>query len=1120
MDPPVEFLDEADIFTVRPSGGKSSKKSTKHISARRNRFNGKEALKKIKMCRVEGADPICYNKSTKSASNEADFKQLQKSVQDLIMRSKESDSKPFNRTKARSVAIEYDEYGRMVPKDRTHMLNAQEMKEITQIATNLIDNTHSLFDKSKPSQSAKHFSTIIDSFKEKVFGDLIDDYKARCPFVGNLLQKILYCLEYMIENICDVTIDLETSSEAALSKSISDFEMFKQKIIELKSRPPETVEKVVVVEKTPNTTILGKTKELEQEVETLQHRVEILHSQCLTSKKAIAIWKDATLEISRLSATDIKTLELKREKWQRVGEGFIKTLKSKTKELISNSEDLANLWNDKAVVLFSVCCKSQSTVLLHIKSIADNCAKYYTKIINDYNNLVLDHPDSTKYQEFMLNGEMKRMADDFQAWSKIIEEWEHLDENEGILTARETSMDILQTITQLKKTVLKPEFSTFVPETIPQLLGEYQDKMDIIINWMTKPTGDNSIQQLTPISRWLNDTARLLNSSLQGKISKFRDSNGVVDSLQVRAIAFKLNSFSKDLDEFVTKKTDRLVNLQKTIPEVTFCVTKIVDDLSNPLEDSIHSLEVEFEEDTEIAQAWAILTGTGCQGPFKLVSEKTIGFDFVKNYGKRLKDWIETVKSKFDIVLSPGTFDEFELYLHDWFDTAESIVKNSGKFLFDQTTQTDPVRIADSTIEFNLALQNSRSSSEASFMSTLSRVATETSFNLNLFTKTTPFLLFDISPNMNIQKKRQAKMRNFSGIRTSFVTNERPASPVKVVQNNQPVAWTVKMIREMFEYRKQHSQEFEYAGNKYYFSKSSAENLFKDFATSKTSKQNYRDLLRKITEGISTSKKDSDPLLYVALMLKNEKWNRHTFNFATTILANANESSLANPIKFAETLFSPFGFSIVNIARNVVGQFMPASIDELLYLLCFCFENILQSRFCESMCLMKRFGDKDTIDREKFNSFLSNVKMSLKPENSEQLIKIFFGNSNRINEFDFRCLCLYCGIFSASGVIEATPQIFGLSRDSRLLKAKEMIENCKYKSAATELSKVISPLFHDAVLDDYSAYECCFTLEHSVNVLLRCISTAYSQSTFITLAPPTEEEKSAPLESPLVPRDS
>lgn len=1113
MEAPIQLQDGADIFTIKKGGGNTARKSTKRISAKRGRFNGKEALNRIKMCRLDGSEPYNYNITGKSAANETDFKELQKSVQDLILRSKESDQKPFNRTKARSVGFGYDENGRMVPQEKTHLLNAQEMKEITQITSNLIDSAHSTFDKNRPSQSAKHFSTILDSFTEKVFQNLVDDYKNRCPFVGDLLKKVFDCLSFMLGNICDCTVDIETTSQEYMRKSIADAEMFKQKIIELKSRPPITVEREVIVERKTSQNLIDQRKEMEAEIEALKNHIISLKSENTSLMKAKDVWRNASLEMCRLTSGDIKTLELKHDKWKLCGENYIRIIKQKTHEVVDSANYLSESWNDRAVVVFSLCCKSQANVLIHLKSISDNCSKYSTKIINDYNNMVLESKDTTQYQELMKGGEMKRMSDDFESWAKAIEEWIHIDETPGILEARNSSMDLLQSIDMLKRMAAKPELSSFIPSDFYEQLGIYQQRIDAICQWLTKPSGDNASILMNPIVKWFTDSSRLLRTAYEGKQCRFIDSLGTVESLQIRALAFKLSAFSKDLDSFVTQKTDRLKQIQATIPDITFSVTKLVQDMSRPVEDALHSLEIEFHEDNEIAEAWSILYGTGAQGPFKLVSEKTIGLDFIANFGTRLKKWIDSIKSNFDTILSPGTYDEFNLYLHDWFDTAESIIKRVSKFMTENTTQTDPVRIADSKVEF-MPLNKSRSSSEASFMSTLSRVDTESVFDVDHLSNTGNFLLFDISPSIDFVRKRQPKSRNFSGVKTSFITNDHPASPMKSTQNTTPASWTIKTIKEMFEYRKTQSTVFRYGDVDYFFCNTAADTFFRDFAISKTSKQVYKEFLRKITEGIANSKSESDPLLYMIKMFKTETWSKHTFNFATTLYLNSDSSTMANPYKFVERVFSPFGFSVVRNACNVVGLLETANMDVLFYACCSLFENIFLSKAIESNCLFKKLCEKDFIAKENFKAFLSIIRLATNPNSVDSLVETFYKNSNKIDEFNFRCLCLYCGVFCSSCFV-TTNHPFGLCLDTRLVQIKNFISRYDYKNSVRQLSKIIDPLLIEATPDEYTTFETFVCLEHAVNVLLRNISTSYSSSTFITIAPQSYSDQ--PISSLLVP---
>ena len=67
--------------------------------------------------------------------------------------------------------------------------------------------------------------------------------------------------------------------------------------------------------------------------------------------------------------------------------------------------------------------------------------------------------------------------------------------------------------------------------------------------------------------------------------------------------------------------------------------------------------------------------------------------------GTKMKKWIENLKQDSDSILSDGSFDEFELLLQDWFDTAEKLIHNTASFFYTVDVQTDPVIIMDPNTE-------------------------------------------------------------------------------------------------------------------------------------------------------------------------------------------------------------------------------------------------------------------------------------------------------------------------------------------------------------------------------------------------------------------------------------
>ena len=903
METPVRYVDRADIFTIKPFPN-AKKKVDNRNSVRKKRFNPREDIKEVKMCRIKDADPVNYEVKNDSNEENVSFEQLQKSVQELILKSKENKSKPFQRKKARSVAFAFDERGHLMPREKEHMLNAQEMKEIQKLINDLTQDMKNSFNDKKPELTAKNYQIIYNKMKENAIPQIIEDYTARCPFVGKILNNMFDLMGNMLENTINMLLDLEKNSRNAMKQSLKDIGLFRQKITELANRPPVVVEKEVIVEKKLNNPIIDKTKELEQEIKTKEAQLKRLTYEKYLAVSAKEVWKSCSIELCKLSAPQTEILQKKQIKWMNTGQNYIDKIKSKTKELLNYSRLLTEHWNEKAVVVFTLCCKAQTSVLLHFKLIADKCAAYSQKIIRDYDTIMLDylHDSTMKYNKYMLeDGELSKMSTDFQAWGPLIEEWAELENSINVMEARTVSLSLNSDMAMLINSLENYVFKKSIPEGIIPTLKSYLDRMEKISDVLTKPYNEQCRIVLTPLIKQIREIAEQTQLAIQGKPCKYLTVNGIVDSLAIRAISFKLSTFGKTLDHFVSEKTELLHTIQKMVPDLTYDIMGVNNQLTTPIENNITFLQQELDENSEIAQAWAIMYGSGSQGPFKLISQKSIGLDFISSFGSKMKKWISSIKEDFDLILSDGSYEEFELLLHDWFDSAEKLIHSTASFFYSVDVQTDPVIITDpNTLESKSKELLSASSSSTDVVLSLQRLATEHNFVLPTLVFTENFLLFEQDPNYDLQKKRlQTRTQSFSRMKSFFITPENPLQPAKPIPNARPQSWAYKIIKEFFTYRAKQSKSFERGGITYYVSNISAADSFKNFAIEKNGKKVNKDFLKQINDTLSNSKSDTDPLLYCAKLVKNGIWSRSTLDFMTSLFENVNNKTQINPLTFA-----------------------------------------------------------------------------------------------------------------------------------------------------------------------------------------------------------------------------
>ena len=1092
MEPPVRFVDKPDIFVVNSTSGKK-KKDERKAPARKTYFNAKEEIKNIQNCRIKGSDPVSY-KVEKDGNIKVTFEELQKSVQDLILKSKDS-KKPFNRTKARSIAFAFDERGHLMPKEQKHMLNAQEMKELVSITKSISEKTKDTVNGTKPGLTAKKLLNLFLDLKENVLTPIADDYSARCPFVGQLTNDIWSLFEFVLTYVCNSTIELEKASSEAMNQSIKDIQLFKEKIKELSNKPPVIVEKEVIVEKKPSTTIIDRTAELEDEIKTKELLIKRMQNEVELAFKSKNVWKTASLELCNLVSPQIQALNIKESKWEKAGQNYIDTLKMKTSDIIQCSKTLTENWNEKAVVVFSLCCKAQSSVLLHFKLIADKCARYSQKIISDYDSFMLNSQDSTEeYSKFMLGGELEAMSIDFQAWGPSIEEWSELESTVGVIDARNISTSLTCDMSNLIVAFETFPYKKHIPTEIVPRLKEILKRMDVVCDYLTKPYTEQCRTVLTPIVKQIRDIAENTKKALDGVPCKYLLVNGVVDSLEVRAISFKLASFAKVLDHFVSEKTEVLQSLQTSIPKITFDISSINRDVSTPIENNIQCLQDELNENIEIAQAWALMYGAGCQGPFKLISQKTIGIDFYKSFGTKMKRWIDSLQDDFDSLLTSGSYEEFNLLLHDWFDYASESVNKNSVFYYSVDVQTDPVLFVDQSKDQE-PIQEVQADD---FVSSLKRCETQDYFDAQKLSNSGQILLFDQDPNYDVQKKRtQTRAHSFAKVKTLVITPDSPAMPMKPIPNAHPLSWGYKVITDFFKYRAENSIEVERGGIKYYISDINAADSFKNFAVEKGGKKTWREYLKQLNDTLSNSKSETDPLIYSAKLVKAGIWSKSTLNFMVSLFLNVNERTQINPLLFAEEMFAPFGVSPINSVRSVISLSSPSNADEVVYVCSFCFECLQRSKVCESISLYRKFSDKGGVSKDMFNGLAIHLQTSNPLPDTNLMIDAFYHNTSKLSEHDFRELCFYCGIFGASGVIVATDP-FGCNKDKSLQPIREAIKSCDFEEATKMMAHIVNDFVEKASLDKYSSSECAFSLAHTLRICCRCIEGSTSSSTFIT----------------------
>lgn len=147
-----------------------------------------------------------------------------------------------------------------------------------------------------------------------------------------------------------------------------------------------------------------------------------------------------------------------------------------------------------------------------------------------------------------------------------------------------------------------------------------------------------------------------------------------------------------------------------SLPSFTTDIVQICDDLTQHVSSSLDSLQKMLDENVEIALAWSFLYGAGVQGPFSLQKNQLLRSNFEETYRSQFENWMNLLKSDFDEVIHEKAFEQFELFLNDWFVTAKTCVLQKCQFYYNIQVQTDPI-----SMEIKLSKSDASLSSSAGF---------------------------------------------------------------------------------------------------------------------------------------------------------------------------------------------------------------------------------------------------------------------------------------------------------------------------------------------------------------------------------------------------------------------
>ena len=495
------------------------------------------------------------------------------------------------------------------------------------------------------------------------------------------------------------------------------------------------------------------------------------------------------------------------------------------------------------------------------------------------------------------------------------------------------------------------------------------------------PITDQTRLILKPIQGQFKEWGKLISDAVEGKPNRVLLSNGYIDPMSMKNFVIILDEAADGLRKFTQRRIEEIQELQMSLPSFTTDIVKICDSLTQHVSTSLENLQVMLDENVEIALAWSLLYGAGVQGPFSLQKNQLLRSDFEKTYRSQFENWMKILKLDFDEVLHEKAFEQFELFLNDWFVTAKNCVLQKCQFYYNVHVQTDPI-----SMELKLSKSDDSMSSNAGLLPTVMRTDTDSEFeNLSKIQLTDCETLFELKPfvlNDHFAEPLK-RMKHFakkafqihlnanllqpfmnaqgsSSISPPQITQKSATGSKKTAGKTRPLAWLLSIIGELYDFRLQTVSKTKVGTTSLFYNPSNMASCFVNFLRTKYGVKAKMSKFTNDFEATLFQYKNHDPAIFALYMFKSGHWSSYCFDFYLMCRSILPRSSNFNYNRFAELVFSTFGDMPTFSVLSALQLYRPKNKDELLNVLASTFSSVLASRRNESLSL---FNSNSTIFR-------------------------------------------------------------------------------------------------------------------------------------------------------------
>ncbi|KAK8894882.1 hypothetical protein M9Y10_023322 [Tritrichomonas musculus] len=972
-----------DSFQIELKTYRKSKplRQSKRITEKKQSEN----LKHIKMSRGASAPKAKFTITDIKRENYPDLsvETLKKAIKHFVSSRPEKMQK--NNPEMKKLHMEYDNYGHLSPHEPYHRLNSADMKEIN----TFIEETKSKLEKIIINQKCDveniglKILSLYGGLSSNVLSKLSEDALSRCEFVGDLFNFTWQLISSLLCKILELVNFSNNQSKTILKESMNDMKLFSKKYEELSKKQPVVIEKEVFIESPSMMNSKEQQQRAQLNLEASMNRTKEVQRKLNIENKSKEAWKSASIDLCKLSSPSTIILFDKQNEWSKLGQSYIDICHSKVKDIIEISKEVTRKWNEECLEVYSLTYKSQSTLLVHLNSIYNSCSEISRTLTDDYN---LYHSGKVRqpeaYQKALTNGKLQKISENLLAWSVVVEQWMELEYNELINEARNITLnlddDFQNFVSLIENSVVKKHFPS---ESINELRSLHQ-RVTTILKRITMPINDQTKLILKPIHNSFKEWGKLISEAVEGKQNRVLLSNGYIDPMSMIIFVRKLDEDADTLQKFTQRRIEEIQELQMSLPSFTTDIVKICDDLTQHISASLESLQNMLDENVEIALAWSLLYGAGVQGPFSLQKNQLLKSDFERTYRAQFENWMNLLKSDFDEVIHEKAFEQFELFLNDWFATAKNCVLQKCQFYYSAQVQTDPI-----SIEMKLSKSDNSLSSSSGMLPTVMRTDTCPEFecviqltNCETLFEIKPFILNDhfILPHKRMKDFSKKSLSLYSNAHpnvnsaVSVSSNILPSQPPAYSKSStskknsgkvRPLAWLLSIMAELCDFRLSTVSKTKVGNTSLFYNPTNMATCFVNFLRTK---YGVKAKMSKFTNDFETTIyqfKNLDPTIYALNMFITGGWSSYCFDFYLMCRSILPKSATFNYSRFAELVFSTFGDMPTFSVLSALQLYEPKNNDEFLIVLASSFSSVLASRRNESLALFNSnctlFGAKN-----------------------------------------------------------------------------------------------------------------------------------------------------------------